>query len=317
VIIAPGDATDPCLWEMSLRDAFGSIELKNPAAQRRISHLRSVPVANLTLIEAVSDDKVARRTAKDIAADKDDYFILILVLSGRLQITQFGKDYPLDRDTFGLFHLGSPSHYCHHEHTHVIDLKIPASTLRSYIRDPHRYVGIARSASSGIGRVVADLFKSLMGQATCMPDWALHSCAGQMMGVVATALECAAHDPNAHYSSRSKLFSRAQAYIEINAGDPLLNASMVADSVGISLRYLQNVFQEQDRSIGDVIKDCRLQRCYEALLSGKNAQDLVKEVAYRGGFRSASHFSTAFKRRYGISPNELRRSLAAGRARPA
>lgn len=308
MIIAHGGVASQFAWEQLLRDAFGSIELKKRPLSHQTSRLRQIPIANLKLIEAISDSKEASRTSRNIATDDDEYFILILVLDGRLQISQFGRDCELSRNTFGLFHLSSPSYYRHQERTHVIDLKIPAATLRSYIRDPHRYVAIARPAANGIGRVVGDLFKSLMGQAACMPEWALHSCAGQMMGVVATAIECSGHDAVVGSPAiRSSIFKRAEAYIEINAGDPLLNATAVAKSVGISVRYLQKVFQEQGLSIGEVIRNCRLERCYDDLLCGKSANSLVKEVAFKGGFRSPSHFSTAFKRRYGVTPDELRK----------
>lgn len=309
MMVANGSVASQFAWEQLLRDAFGSIDLKKRPLSHHTSQLRQIPIANLKLIEAISDSKEACRTSRNIAMDDDEYFILILVLDGRLQISQFGRDCELSRDTFGLFHLSSPSYYRHQERTHVIDLKIPATTLNSYIRDPHRYVAISRPAAHGVGRVVVDLFKSLMGQAACMPEWALHSCAGQMMGVVATAIECSGQDAVVGSSStRSSIFKRAEAYIEINAGDPQLNTAAVARSVGISVRYLQKVFQEQGLSIGDVIRDCRLRKCHDDLLCDKGINILVKEVAFKGGFRSPSHFSTAFKRRYGVTPEEFRRN---------
>jgi AraC-like DNA-binding protein len=296
-------------WEQMLHAAFGSVELVQSVTPPLSAHIRQFPIANLRLIEAVSDCKVARRTARNIATDDDEYFILILVRAGRLKITQFGRECELTRDTFGLFHLSSPSFYCHQETTDVLDLKIPASALRPYIRDPYRHVAIARPAHNGIGRVVADLFQSLTEQAAHMPEWALHACAGQMLSVVTTAIECAGQDlPVDSSSVRSALFKKTLAFIEINAGDASLNANAVAKSAGISLRYLQRVFQDHGLSVAEHIRDCRLKRCHDNLLSGGDTNSSVKEIAFKGGFRSPSHFSTVFKRRYGVSPDGLRRT---------
>jgi AraC family transcriptional regulator, positive regulator of tynA and feaB len=295
-------------WEDMLKAAYGSVELlERPKAPFR-ADLRTLSIANLMMIEASSNAKTARRTTRNIATDSDEYFMLILVKEGKLTITQFDREWCLVPGTFGLFHLSSPSFYCHQEKTEVIDLKIPASALRSYVRDPFRYVAIARSAEKGVGRVTSDFFYSLSEQAAHMPAWALHACAGQMMTVVATAIECEDNDlPLLNPTIRAAIFKRAAAFIEINVGDPLLDSKVVARAMGVSLRYLQKIFQEQSTSIGEFIRHRRLERCREDLLIAQDAHNKVKEIAFRAGFRNASHFSALFKRRYGISPDGLRR----------
>jgi AraC family transcriptional activator of tynA and feaB len=295
-------------WEEMLTAAYGSVELLRRPEQPFRADLRTLSIANLMMIEASSNAKTARRTVRNIAADKDEYFMLILVKEGRLTITQFGRECCLVPGTFGLFHLSSPSFYCHQEKTEVIDLKIPASTLRSYVRDPFRHVATARSAEKGVGRVTSDFVCSLSEQAAHMPHWALHACAGQMMTIVATAIECEDHDlPLLNPTIGAEIFKRSVAFIEINVGNPSLNSKVVASAMGVSLRYLQKIFQEQGTSIGEFVRYRRLERCREGLLIAQDAPRTVKEIAFRAGFRNTSHFSAAFKRRYGISPDGLRR----------
>ena len=60
-------------------------------------------------------------------------------------------------------------------------------------------------------------------------------------------------------------------------------------------------------SVSEWIWDRRLQRCYDLLTRPEPRPLSVTEVAYQLGFSSSSHFSTAFRRKFGISPSDLRR----------
>ncbi|MCL1753622.1 hypothetical protein L3X18_23320, partial [Vibrio parahaemolyticus] len=55
------------------------------------------------------------------------------------------------------------------------------------------------------------------------------------------------------------IVQRAKAYIEANLGDPTLDPSQLAISMGVSLRRLQQLFQEQNRNISDWIWKRRLE----------------------------------------------------------
>lgn len=53
----------------------------------------------------------------------------------------------------------------------------------------------------------------------------------------------------------------------------------------------------------DFVRDCRLSLAHRYLLAGHS----VQQAAWQAGYQHATNFSTAFRRRYGISPVELRR----------
>ena len=45
------------------------------------------------------------------------------------------------------------------------------------------------------------------------------------------------------------------------------------------------------------------------LLKGDNELRSLTEIAYRVGFNSSSHFSTMFRRKFGIRPSDVRRKI--------
>jgi AraC-like DNA-binding protein len=79
------------------------------------------------------------------------------------------------------------------------------------------------------------------------------------------------------------------------------------------VRYLHRLFKPTGRSVGDWIRELRLEACRESLSTGERALSLG-ELAYRWGFSDQAHFCRAFKARFGIPPGEARRRAAQDRS---
>ncbi|EBS5417726.1 AraC family transcriptional regulator, partial [Salmonella enterica subsp. enterica serovar Newport] len=63
-------------------------------------------------------------------------------------------------------------------------------------------------------------------------------------------------------------------------------------------------------TVFDYLRDCRLARARRYLMEGYS----VQQAAWMSGYQHATNFATAFRRRYGCSPGELRdASLTASR----
>lgn len=85
-----------------------------------------------------------------------------------------------------------------------------------------------------------------------------------------------------------------------------LTAESLAEIAGVSLRTLQRIFRERfDTSPMSWLMEARLLEASRLILSG---DDPVTKIAYRVGFKDPSHFTRRFKARFGVSPNEYRRS---------
>ena len=108
---------------------------------------------------------------------------------------------------------------------------------------------------------------------------------------------------------------RAKAYIEANLGDPTLDPSQLAIAMGVSLRRLQQLFQERDRNISDQIWQRRLETAALRLADLSQLHLPIGVLAYGCGFISQSHFSRRFKTRYGMAPREYREQAARSQLR--
>ena len=137
-------------------------------------------------------------------------------------------------------------------------------------------------------------------------EW-LRAMAAELIDVLALALESPNGDAtHTDGSIRSERLRQAKAYIEWHIGDPLLNPERVAAACEISVRALHYLFSGSGQSVSDYIWERRLQRCREALQLPAERHRTVTEIALAAGFNSMSHFSAAFRRRFGVTPSDAR-----------
>ncbi|CAB3770737.1 helix-turn-helix domain-containing protein [Paraburkholderia solisilvae] len=101
---------------------------------------------------------------------------------------------------------------------------------------------------------------------------------------------------------------KAKQYIERHAGDPDLRPASVAAEVCVSTKHLARLFSAQGVSLMRYVLSVRLDRAARLLTATPWHRNLVQQVAQQCGFSSASHFSHAFKQRYGIAPADVHRA---------
>lgn len=99
-----------------------------------------------------------------------------------------------------------------------------------------------------------------------------------------------------------KLMERIMNVINENLDSPDLRVEMLSEEVGLSRAQLHRRIKEiTGISTGEFIRNIRLKKAAELLAENKVN---ISQVAYMVGFSSQTHFSTAFKKFYGISPTE-------------
>lgn len=103
-------------------------------------------------------------------------------------------------------------------------------------------------------------------------------------------------------SNDERLMERIMNYINENIDNPELNVGTLASKVGLSRVQLHRKLKElTGLSSGDFIRNIRLKQASNLL---KDKKMNISQVAYAVGFSNQTHFSTTFKKFYGISPSE-------------
>ncbi|QCX33986.1 helix-turn-helix domain-containing protein [Caloramator sp. E03] len=108
-------------------------------------------------------------------------------------------------------------------------------------------------------------------------------------------------------NKKNDVVEKVKNYIYLNYENPLLSLEVIAEKMKLSSSYLRVLFKEiEGKSLSTFINEVRFENARK-LLETTNLS--VIEIAEKVGFTNSNYFYTAFKKFYGISPNQYRNSI--------
>ena len=99
---------------------------------------------------------------------------------------------------------------------------------------------------------------------------------------------------------------RIKRFIANQLSDTELNSEVISRAVGLSPRYINNLFNEDNTSLMRYLTKQRLSRSRHYLATPLYNYLSITEVAMKSGFSNMAHFSRIFRQAYGLSPSDYR-----------
>jgi AraC-like DNA-binding protein len=90
-----------------------------------------------------------------------------------------------------------------------------------------------------------------------------------------------------------------------------LSAAALAARHRMTPRHLQRLFDGEGTTFTEYLLAQRLARVHRLLQDPRRARDKISTLVFEAGFHDLSHFARAFRRRYGVTPSDLRAQCAA------
>ncbi len=94
-----------------------------------------------------------------------------------------------------------------------------------------------------------------------------------------------------------------------NLGSRDLSLSALAARHRVTPRYVQRLFEREGISLTNFILGERLARVHLLLRDPRHAQRTISDIAFEVGFGDLSYFNRAFRRRFGMTPSDLREPM--------
>ena len=294
-------------WQEALCSLYVRVDSRCDAVDDYRGFVKESSFGAVTVTDClIAPQCIDRRQSHLSRVDKDCFYVA-LTQKGHQVVEQRGQRIAYGPNSATIFSASEPYTLRNPDPHRAYYLEIPRAALAQRWTPSRPMVAASVNTAYGVGRIVADLCASMVLEADTLGDATRVQLGERLIDVLALALE----NPNGDVSAldgslRSERLRQIRRYIESNIGNPLLNPERVAAACQISVRALHYLFKGTGESVAGYIWERRLQRCREALQMPAERHRTVTEIALAGGFNSMSHFSSAFRRRFGVTPSDAR-----------
>jgi len=273
--------------------------------------LSMVGMAGTLFAKVGSGPACVERTTGHIENVAEQRFTLLMPIKGRVQISHYGRESFLDEGDYVLCDSRAPSRmsYVGVGANQTLAVTMPTSTLRAYLPVPENVCGMRMSGARGVGRLLSPMVRGLWAQAVeGVPGEHGLALVTSLLHIAAAAYGVEQHAVIDDSAVRSVRKGQIRRFIESNLRDPELSVGAIAESMGVSSRYVHRVFAGENESILAYILRRRLEECARQLNNPLWVGHTATKIAFEWGFGSTAHFSRAFKLHFGVTPNDYRKS---------
>ncbi|WP_395728211.1 AraC family transcriptional regulator [Nakamurella sp.] len=256
------------------------------------------------LVNWCSDAEVIARSSRDIKRDERGSYEILVPLHGDQHVGWAAGDHQMTPGSMALLPVDSPFRLAHAAGASAVTLIVPASRLDDRLGrfDAGRSPQIL--GATGLPRVCRDLLVSLHESRADLSASQFDLVCDRVVDLMSLALRS---DPVVSVESGSDaVFLAVRHHIRENATDPELSVRSVAVAVNWSARYIQAALARQGTTATELIRTERLELARTRLMSPGFADQNVAAVGASVGFGSASAFTAAFRRHFGVTPSDLR-----------
>lgn len=241
------------------------------------------------------------RTAHEIAQGDDAWFYTVFQLQGEAIMEQDGRQAILKPGDMMLIDAARPSLFRWPAAARQISLLLPRRNLEQSQTLSRVPCGQILEGSLPMVRLCHSLLRESLAAGTLSA-----SESEAALNAVSSLLRPLLKANCPPRSRRDRQLDAIMAFIDVHIQSSNMRPEWVAAQNNISVRSLYRMFAARNLVVAQYIKNRRLDLCAQAICMPGNDEKLAG-IGLTWGFADHSHFSTAFKQRFGMSPSAWRK----------
>ena len=259
---------------------------------------------------AIASGLVSAMRVRHIAklADNDDV-VLVVMHAGEAEFTQAGRNAIVRSGEGILTANGEPGAFIQPESASVTNFRLSRAALSNSVVDLDRAIARVVPARHAALRLLA-AYSSVLNDQQELETAELrrafvthmHDLAALAVGATPEAAEAARRG-----GLRAARLQAIKADILAHLAQADLSIDAVARRQGLSTRYVGLLFAADHTTFTDFVLDRRLAQAYRALTDWRFAARKISLIALESGIGDLSYFNRTFRRRYGMTPSDVRR----------
>ena len=254
------------------------------------------------------------RDKAQIARLDSDALVINYVTEGRLQSEQDGRRVELAAGDAAVSDAERPYFLAFDRPLGCISVKVSKGDLLRHGFGIDRVTATSLNERSTLHPLVLSYMRQLIKNAPKLSPASGAKAAGVLRELVAASVQEVIDQSSPRLSEhRVVALVRVKAFIEEHLHEPELDPAAVARGVHLSVRYINQLFATEDLATGRYIWQRRLDRVAARLANPGCTATTISAIALEAGFNNLSHFSRAFRQRFGTSAIDYReQQLAVG-----
>lgn len=291
----------------ALRDLFDqAVRLQIDAEPGRAVEMEMHVAPGLRRAKMLSSFTARLTRPAPMLADGEDTICLMIKGRGHMAVTQGGREGIPQAGDGVLLVYREPASLQFVDATYL-SVRVPFSAVAPLARN------VAAAAAHRIPRDTEAL-SLLRSYVAALPERIADPELGRLAAMhvydlVALAIG-ATEDGLEIVRQRSVRVARLEAIKRDLTENIALGLNHLAARQGISPRYAQMLFEESGTTFSEFILERRLEAARHMLTSPRYAAASITSIALEAGFGDLSYFNRRFKRRYLMTPTDMRRMLS-------
>jgi AraC-like DNA-binding protein len=247
------------------------------------------------------------RAIREIGIDNRDGYVIYMPLRGQLELTQFERTQIYNVKSLAMLSVSDPLVHIELGDNDTLCFLLPRAFVDQRIPRAEDLCVRLIARENSAYRLLGDTMLAFERNAEGMSEYEFAGAARIVADLALLAISGSLDALPSSRSVRSSNLARVKAFIRRRLMDPDLTLNDVARGCGLSLRYVHDLFQRDGRTASEYVMDVRLRQARRMLETGSSGATTVINVSLACGFVNSSHFSTVFRRTFGVSPREVLR----------
>lgn len=233
---------------------------------------------------------------------------LVIPISGDMSMHFKNKDVDMKPGTATLVRGDVPATFDVRSRSHFLTIRLNRSRIEPLVRGFSDLTGEHIPTDTQAMRLLLGYIRMLNREDQIESAEARHLAAAhvhELAALVLGATRDAAANANGN-GVRAARFAAVKADILANLNGKSLSVANVAARHGVTARYVQMLFEAEGITFSEYVVEQRLARAYRMLTDPRLMGQPVSAVAFGCGFGDLSYFNRTFRRRYGMTPTDVR-----------